>query len=713
MQSLNTSVINTQRLFVLLLSCFLSLGIIAQETVENIQREADQYFESGDFRSALHMYRQAGLETSRNKKIRLRIGISMYEINDIDGAVRMLQSLINEGKTEAPVFFYMAKCYQSKKLFPEAILYYKKFLQRAKPEDPLRIWVKDEMTRCANGSRLKYADQEAYVENAGSSLNTQFAEFGVKNSPTTIDKIYFNSNRSNSNGSQNNSDTDIYSTSLVNGWWTTPAPLPSSVNSDNYDEVIGFSSDGQVLYYLTSSQGEYRIMTDTFSGEEGVVYNGIFKGPYDPNGEGTDMTFFNDSIILFAADITGGYGGYDLYISFLSDGIWSQAVNLGPAINTFYNERFPFLTRDGQTLFFSSDNLESVGGYDIFRSVFDPHGLTWSLPENLGFPINSTLDDTHIVLSPDGMTAFISSNRKESHGDFDLYRVFFKQPVQAHQEISFVPTFYQSMLLAGVDQASPDIPERPLDVKEYFISHLFIDENGEVLTPQNTKKLDLLANLLLIYPRIKAELSSFEIPSGQRTFGLYFSIKKAEQAAEYLKRKGVPQNRLLLKGYGSSFPLAINPGGMTQSPVFLKLNHRLEIGLHDFESEPVITHLENIPVPANLLDPKGAKFASLRHGMYYSVQIASVSQILQNLSLESIDEMFIEVDNSQGNYRYMAGLMPTYIEAESKLMQMIQLGFTDAFIVPYLDGIRLKRNQIQDLTSTYPDLIIYLEKTGE
>jgi outer membrane protein OmpA-like peptidoglycan-associated protein len=685
-------------------SGFFSLHLSGQ-SLSKLQKDADRNFESGDYRSALHLYRQAGLESSSNKKTRLKIGISMYEINDLDGATRVLQSLIQEGKTEAPVFFYMGKILQAKSLFTEAITNYKKFLKKAEATNPLRTWVKDELTRCANGSRLKYAEQEAYVENAGTGLNTQFKEFGAEYSPTTMDKIYFNSDR--------NHNVDIFSASLENGRWSTPSPLPSSVNSNSYDEVLGFSSDGQILYFLNASGNQYKIRTDTFSGQENVSYQGIFYGPYNPSNEGTDISFFNDSIALFAADLPGGYGGYDLYISVLKNNQWSSPANLGPAINSFYNERFPFLTRNGLTLFYSSDNLESVGGFDIFRSVFDGETLLWSFPDNLGFPVNSSLDDTHFTLSPDGMSAFVSSNRKDSHGDFDLYRVFFKQPVQAHQQISYLATFYHMMLQSGTAEASEVIPERPVEIKEYFISHLFIDESGDVLTPQNTKKLDLLANLLLIYPQIKAELSAFEIPSGQKTFNLYFSIKKVEQAADYLERKGVPRNRLILKGYGSSFPLAINPTGATISPVYMKLNHRMEIGLHDFENEPVITHIENIAVHENLMDPKGVKFASIRHGFYYSVQIASITQILQNLNLEKVEDMFIEVNNVQGNYRYMVGMVPSFAEAENILNEMVKLGYADAFIVPYFDGIRLERNQIISLAERYPDLNFYLERVKE
>jgi outer membrane protein OmpA-like peptidoglycan-associated protein len=557
---------------------------------------------------------------------------------------------------------------------------------------------------------MKYADQIAYVENAGPELNSQYAEFGAKNSPTTIDKIYYNSNRPGAS-IVSISNIDIYSTELDNGRWTAPRPLPPSVNTSVREEVSGFSSDGQVLYYLTACGGRLQILTDTFTDMEGKFFRGIFKGPFDPAREGADLYFFNDTIALFASDREGGYGGYDIYISVFSKGNWSTAANMGPAINSFYDERFPFLTRDGQTLFFSSDNLESVGGYDIFRSDFDPDKLAWSIPENLGFPINSALDDTHIVLAPDGMTAFISSNRKESHGDFDLYRVFFKQSIQEHQTISYVPTFYQVMQLAGADITSHEITDRPPEIKEYFLSHLFIEENGEVLAPQNVKKLDLLANLLLIYPKIKAELSSFEIPTGQKAFSLYFSIKKAEKAAEYLMRKGVTRDRILLKGYGSSFPLALNPGGMSNSPVYLKLNNRIEISLHDYEDEPVITHLENIPVPENLQDPLGRKFTTYRHQLYYSVQIASISQILQNQALESIGEVFIDVDNTQGRYRYLVGMNLSYTVAEELKNALINLGFTDAFIVPYFDGRRLSREEIPGYTAQYPDLLLYLAKT--
>jgi hypothetical protein len=141
----------------------------------------------------------------------------------------------------------------------------------------------------------------------------------------------------------------------------------------------------------------------------------------------------------------------------------------------------------------------------------------------------------------------------------------------------------------------------------------------------------------------------------------------------------------------------------------MKQSNRIEIGIHDIVRETVITHLENIPVPDNRLEPRGSKFLAYRHSMYYSVQIASIQQILQNTSLETVEEMFIEVDNASGNYRYMAGIQPTYAEALDMLSHMKSLGFYDAMIIPYVDGIRLKQDDIPGYTNEYPDLLNYIE----
>jgi outer membrane protein OmpA-like peptidoglycan-associated protein len=583
--------------------CFCTIALLpnglAQTSLSAAEKKGDAAFSKGDYTAAATYYKQAGIEHSTNKKARLHYAISLYEVNQVDAALSLLNGLYHEGKTAADVFYYLAKADEAKNLFTEAIGAYKHFLQSTKKEDPRRTWVKDQLVRCANGARLKYIDEAAYVENAGESLNTPFNEFGVKNSPTNMGKIYFSSDRTDQTSSR--SVVKIYAAALDNGRWTEPTLLPQHINANAYQEVSGFSTNGQVLYYLIQKDNQFRIRTDTFSELTNGQHKGYFMGPLDVNSEGTDLVFFNDTICLFASNKPGGFGGYDLYISFKNKNTWSTGINLGPVINSFYDERHPFLTLNGRTLIYASNSLESMGGFDIFTTTFDVKDNAWSLPRNLGYPLNSAGNENSLVVSPDGTSAYLVSDRKTGFGEQDIYTVFFKQPLLAHQEISEVPTFQQLLLAQKDENAKADAEARNIQVKEYYISHLFLEENAEILIPQNIKKLDLLVNLMMIYPKIKAELSCFETPSGQQTFSLYFSIKKTEEAAGYLVKKGIAADRIILKGYGPSFPVAMLPEGTTNTALYKRLNHRMEITLHDYESEPVNIHMEKVPVPPNMI----------------------------------------------------------------------------------------------------------------
>jgi outer membrane protein OmpA-like peptidoglycan-associated protein/tetratricopeptide (TPR) repeat protein len=687
----------------------LATALAGQSSIAEIRKKADQHFAQEQYRTALHLYRQAGQEHSSDKAVRLNLAICLYAVNEVDNAIRILQLLNNEGKTDPNVFFYTARCYEAKNLFAEAITNYKKFLQRSKQDHAKRDWVKDQLVRCSNGLRLKYADELAYVENAGTVLNTEFNEFGVKNSPTTLGKIYFNSDHPDPAVNKvANGNVDIFTSTLENGRWSAPALLPAHINSPDDEEVFGFSTNGQILYYLVMQENQLQVRTDTFS-LQGETYKGYFNGPFDPNAEGGELTFFNDTICLFSSTRPDGYGGYDLYIAFFENGRWSQGINLGPVINSHYDERFPFLTRNGLTLFYSTNNLQSVGGFDILTTTFDPGSKTWSSPENLGFPVNSSGNETYMDVAPDGMTAFLTSDRKDGYGENDLYRVFFKEPLIAHQSISLEPTFQQFLLTSDVTQPTPPDAVAPVAKKEYYISHLYYEDASDILTPQNVKKLDLIVNLMLIYPQITVELSCFEVPAGQRTYSVYYSIKKNEEVAAYLQRKGITPDRIQLKGYGSSFPLATLPAGITHHPLFTRLNQRIEITLHHYEKEPVIIHLETIQVPQNMQDPAGFRFNALRHGFYYSVQIASITQILQSNNLESLDEIFIDVDPVTGHYRYMSGMVTSFQEANELHTFLMNAGFHEAEIIPYVNGLRIQPSEMAAAAQLYPDLLFFLE----
>jgi outer membrane protein OmpA-like peptidoglycan-associated protein len=129
------------------------------------------------------------------------------------------------------------------------------------------------------------------------------------------------------------------------------------------------------------------------------------------------------NILFFVSDRDGGYGGRDIWmIKKMSNGSWSLPENLGEPINTEYDEESPYFHPDGKTLYFSSTGHKTIGGFDIFKSILD-NDLNWSSPVNMGYPINTVNDDLFFTPSVDGKTAYFSSIRKQGKGDYDIYKI--------------------------------------------------------------------------------------------------------------------------------------------------------------------------------------------------------------------------------------------------------------------------------------------------
>jgi hypothetical protein len=109
----------------------------------------------------------------------------------------------------------------------------------------------------------------------------------------------------------------------------------------------------------------------------------------------------------FSSDREGGFGGRDIYrITKLPNGKWSAPMNLGPTINSAYDEDSPFISIDNKTLYFSHNGEKSIGGFDVFISVMNDENQSWSDPINLGVPLNSTGDDIYYTTTSNGLTGF-------------------------------------------------------------------------------------------------------------------------------------------------------------------------------------------------------------------------------------------------------------------------------------------------------------------
>jgi len=132
----------------------------------------------------------------------------------------------------------------------------------------------------------------------------------------------------------------------------------------------------------------------------------------------------NSDEFYFSSERPGGFGGKDIYcIKKLPDGRWALPYNLGKTINTAYDEDAPFLHPDGVTLYFSSKGHNTMGDYDVFKSMLDKETSQFSKPENLEYPINDVNNDIFFVLSVDGQRGYYSSVKAESFGGSDIYQI--------------------------------------------------------------------------------------------------------------------------------------------------------------------------------------------------------------------------------------------------------------------------------------------------
>ncbi len=151
---------------------------------------------------------------------------------------------------------------------------------------------------------------------------------------------------------------------------------------------------------------------------DGSFYN-IKAFPYNEVGYATGFGTLNPSgnILYFSSNRPGGFGGFDLYVSYFKNGAWTYPENLGQDVNTPGNEVTPFF--DGETLFFSSDYHYGIGGLDVFSSTVED-GL-WKQPQNLGNGINSPEDDYYFSQHPLSGNYYFTSNRIGGRGSHDIY----------------------------------------------------------------------------------------------------------------------------------------------------------------------------------------------------------------------------------------------------------------------------------------------------
>jgi hypothetical protein len=384
-----------------------------------------------------------------------------------------------------------------------------------------------------------------------------------------------------------------------------------------------------------------------------------------------------------------------LYKTVWRRGRWSAPTNLGPDINSAYDETTPFLSRNGQVLYFSSNRPDqSIGGFDVFRCLLIPQINRWTNPDNLGVPINSASDDTHFRLSRDGYTAYFASARKDGLGERDLYAAYFFDYLHEMSAPLVAAPVYVQTSTAKPPRTNPDGSLAEPDPKDQvapkganiFLKPFYFNQDGQWQQTAEAKQLEDLSEVLKNNPQLSLIITAASRQEMAVSSRLYGGLKSAENLSNYLVGKGVS-------------PSALHLHSIPAPPDFTSSFKTIHLQLSGIGDLPVQSQSET--------------WLSGYHeekGLGFRIQIGQSSGVLQSPLLSQDPQAMAEKSLSNGGYFYTIGRYSSYTEAKTALEKWSkQVGFPTFELVPYLNGLRLSRETAAGLSKTYPDLLSWLE----
>lgn len=421
---------------------FPEVSFAQNKKLKKKENDASGNFADGNYDVALSQYLKIFPKDKKNVDYNYKIGVC-YVMTNIDKTLGLpyLEFAVKEGYSELDAFYYLGLAYFYSHKFDLALDMYNKYLDLAKNDLARDSEEKEKVDRaievCKNAKDFVKRPLNVTFMNLGKNVNSNKADYFPFISEDEK-SIFYTSNKKYISDFQEFVNDIFYSSITFWGRWGGGKSISSKVNTSDENEImVGMSLDAeQVLVKPDNGVGFQDIFV---SKKEKGRYNeletlGEFVNT-KAHESGAALTYGKDTLI-FASDRAGGFGGMDLWMSIkLPNGSWGPAQNLGENINTKYNEDMPYISRDGKSLYFSSEGHNSMGGYDIFHSRRKEITEAWPKPKNMGYPISDTYDNKSFCMSEKGRYGYVSAVRKEGLGDFDIYKVVFNS--QEAQQIVF------------------------------------------------------------------------------------------------------------------------------------------------------------------------------------------------------------------------------------------------------------------------------------
>lgn len=339
--------------------------------------------------------------------------------------------------------------------------------------------------------------------------------------------------------------------------------------------------------------------------------------------EGQPSVDVSGNVLYFSSNRPGGYGGFDIWkiVRVNSESLWSSPVNLGPRINTSFDEKTPFIHGDGRTLYFSSNGHPGLGGMDIFYSRLSEDEINWSKPENIGYPINTEGDEVAYVVSADGKRIYFSSKYLSGTGGWDIYSselypeaapgriLLFKGKItddngtpvpDVNVELTGLKTYETAYGVSDKNTGEYYVGTPVNENEDYMLSvkksgffydtrfidtdslkyipptrediilckvkagvpvlmdNVVFDSNSASLAETATPFLQQFLLFLKDNPDLKIQINGYTDNIGTPESNLALSKRRCKTVINYLVMSGIDQSRLSYKAYGQTQPVSDN-----------------------------------------------------------------------------------------------------------------------------------------------------------
>jgi Tol biopolymer transport system component len=394
---------------------------------------AEQKFYAMDYKGALNIYTDVLSGKPNDANVIFHIAECHYELKQIKEARENAEKSKGiDPKANVYNSLLLGKIYQMESMQDEALAEFNTFKANAGGKKVSESDVDKYITQVATAKEMLAKPVDVKIENMGDVINSEFEDKAPMVSADG-NTLIFTSQRPGKSSATNPEDGMYYEDIYISRWdtlkhmWADAELIPGTLNTEGQDAATSISPDGKQIFIFKndieaeSRGGDIYVSRLSSSGKWGAPKSmgkpinttyAELGGCISPDGK----------TLYYVSERQGGLGNADIWMAKRkSRSEWNKPENLGSVVNTDEDEGGIFLAPDGKTLFFTSKGHNSMGGYDMFKTVME--NGKWSTPVNLGYPINTIYNDYCFSLSIDAATGYFTSNRAGGLGGRDVYKV--------------------------------------------------------------------------------------------------------------------------------------------------------------------------------------------------------------------------------------------------------------------------------------------------